>query len=274
VPGLSSLSSALNFSQDTRTSDVILIPLDYTDTPVTNDYFRFQYFPESISDGKSVNWSTKDIPGGSLPLYQWINSGERPISFTATFTTDIDFGGLDPVSGQALVQRIHASGVDSRNVDPRAAVAWLRRFTLPAYNPNVNGGGSGNTPGSDVGTVLTYAPRKLILFIPNSGIGLAGGDAGNGFTVSGNSVLVIMTQCEVTWESYFPSGFPRVVSVSLAFAQLPQFQGAVYFPSDTQNLDNLVTSGTGALGATGTPGIFAYNLKPRPGTAGIPPGTG
>jgi hypothetical protein len=35
----------------------------------------------------------------------------------------------------------------------------------------------------------------------------------------------------VTWEKFFVSGAPRIASVSLSFAQVPQYQGQIAFPS-------------------------------------------
>ena len=49
---------------------------------------RLQYFPESISDSRSANYEAKDIPGSSHPIYQWVSSGERTLSFTAVFTQE------------------------------------------------------------------------------------------------------------------------------------------------------------------------------------------
>lgn len=234
MPSLASLASALSSKLPTRVAKAYLIELDKkTDAPAKGykdnaSYIAFQYFPESISDGKAINYQQKDIPGGSLPLYQWISSGERLVSFTAVFTCDVDYmvslqspdPSADLAAGQnfsmeALQGRLKSSGQIQRNPDIRGAVAWLRRYMFPTYN------------GDDAANI-TQAPNKLRLYLPNSGLGVLGGSDMKGSSI--NSIYCVMTQCEVTWESYFQSGLPRIATVSLAFAQIPQFRGGVYFP--------------------------------------------
>jgi hypothetical protein len=189
---------------------------DQLDDPVIGP-LAFQYFPESLSDTKQVNYQRKDIPGGSLPIYQWISSGERLISFTAVFTSDTTLISNDLSLNTDLVERHKTVATRRRNVDIRAAIAWLRRHTLPAYLVN----------GSEVGVPISKAPRKLCLSLKNSGIGISGGQS---FIDSEDSITCVMTQCDVTYEAFFPTGIPRIASVSLAFAQIPQIGDVVYFP--------------------------------------------
>lgn len=229
MPSLTSLSSAIVSRTPTKTSKAYLIELDKnTDTPVKGlnspaSYVAFQYFPETLTDSKQVNFQQKEIPGGSLPLYQWISSGERLISFSVIFSCDVDYASTSIVSNetpqnpltlsanaQALQQRLKNVGQAARNPDLRGAVAWLRRYLVPTYSND-----------------YTHAPNKLRLFMPNSGIGFAGGtDASN----SRDAIHCVMTQCEVTYEAFFQSGVPRLLTVSLSFAQIPQFNGGVFFP--------------------------------------------
>jgi len=241
-PSISSLASAIGESSiGERTSSVALIELDESDTQ-DGPILRFQYFPETISDSKSVNWSPKEIPGGSLPLYQWISSGERTIAFQAVFTTDMDFStpALEVVGSKALWQSLQASGESPRNVDIRSAVLWLRRFMLPRY---------GN--GTQVGTPLTSAPRKLQLHIPGSGIGLAHGGTSS-FHDGQDFITAVMIACEVEWLQFFPSGFPRIATVNLSFAQVAQYKGQIVFPAPDSRSDSTVRIGSGE--------IFPYQL--------------
>jgi hypothetical protein len=207
VAGLASLAAKIGREdQEPLKSAAYLIELNEEDTPVGS--FSFQYFPESFQDGKTVSWQTKEIVGGSLPLYQWASSGERTISFTATFTADIDYGkGIFPK------ERLISAGQIDRNVDIRAAVYELRRLLLPNYEAG-----------------KTIAPPRLMLYLPRSGIGLAGGQTALTATNT-DSIVCVMTSCEVTWDKFFTSGAPRIATVSLAFAQVPQYKGLVTFPS-------------------------------------------
>lgn len=244
MPGLKSLASALQSKLPNRVSQAYLIELDkQTDAPVkgTSPYVAFQYFPETISDGKSINYQQKDIPGGSLPLYQWVSSGERLISFTAVFTCDVDYAAavaavpdVDAssvavdVAATSLQSRLKSAGQVQRNPDVRGAIAWLRRYMLPTYD------GTFKEP-------ITRAPNKLQLYLPNSGLGVLGGSS---FAGSIDSICCVMTQCEATYESYFPSGLLRVATVALAFAQIPQYRGGVFFPS--ANADSPIQNLAGA----------------------------
>ncbi len=251
---IQSLTAALGSYTSERKSDAFLIELGQDDRPsATPGAMRaFQYFPESISDTKATNYQQKEIPGGSLPLYQWINGGERLISFTAVFTSDVDLlnarapSGLTGVlvgRGEKIQDRLKAAGELRRNVDIRAAVAWLRSYVLPSY---ANGAASG----AQIGVPLTLAPAKVKLVLLGSGIGLAGGST----LSSPDAVDCVMTQCDVTHEKFFPSGLPRVTTVGLAFAQIAQIGGRVHFPRRDKSMNEAIA---------GTRHFLGYNMLPR-----------
>lgn len=247
MPGIASLASALSSRLPDKAKKAYLIELDETDSPCAA--FAFQYFPESISDSKNINYQQKEIPGGSLPLYQWVASGERLITFTAVFTSDVDLlpprrpGQSSAEASSGLVSRVKAAGVNSRNTDIRAAVAWLRRYTLPTYARNI-----------------TYSPSKLRLSLPGSGIGVAGGAIAG--SVLDDTVICVMTQCDVTYEAFFPSGLPRYVTVNVSFAQIPQMNGQVLFPARNDLYDNYVT-------ATGGSTSLGYDFAAEGSDAGL-----
>lgn len=275
MPGLGSLVGGIKPIASQKTSDVYITELDDNGKPAGTGIgerrqhtHRFQYFPESVSDNKAINYATKEVPGGSLPLYQWINSGERTIGFTAMFTTDVDHlrndggarkgaiqqaqdqfntsagaaggaaGGRGPNTEiltnvgpnsaiKTMYSRLTGSGVLRRNVYIPAALVWLRRFMFPRYS-------SGQ---SETGVPFTFPPRKLLLTFPGTAIHLNGG--GGTFGQAGGTVC-IMTGNDITYDAFFPSGNPRVVSVALTFAQVPQLAGRVAFPRWDQALDNVV----------------------------------
>lgn len=248
MAGLASLASMVGSSISEKRSLAYLTELKPgDDTPVSTQ--AFQYFPESLSDSKSVNWTPKEIPGGSLPLYQWSSSGERSISFTAYFSTDIDQnpdGVLTNTTDPAYTrQRLESTGQLQRNVDVRSAVTWLRQYMLPKYTSH-----------------HTLPPPKLLLYLPKSGIGIAGGETPV-TNQSPDTVLCVMTQCEITWEKFFPSGNARIASVALSFAQVPQYQGVVSFPQVGDQMTR-VTTGEGATYANTTfTGYKQYFGNPR-----------
>ena len=224
MAGVTDLASAIGTAVLNQSrSSAIILPLDVNDRIRRSDCRAFQYFPATISDQKGINWQTKEIPGGSLPLYQWISSGARQISFTAVFTSDTDL-----LSQANLPSRIQQSGQNDRNVDIRAAAVWLRQFMLPSYGQQ-----------TQLGTPTTFAPNKLVLYLQNSGIGIAGG--ASAFETN-DSIPCVMTQCDFDYTAFFPSGLPRVMTAQLSFAQIGQMKGAIAFPAaPTSNGDGTVS---------------------------------
>lgn len=248
MPTLSSLAKSLHGQIDGRTSDCCLIELDRNDSPVRGSSLVFQYYPDTIQDTKAVNYQQKEIFGGSLPLYQWVASGERLISFTATFTCDVDLlDGSSQLERTELYVRLKSAGHERRNIDIRSAILWLRQFQLPTYGNDENLAIQGKP--------LTFAPSKLLLSMPGTGIGLSGGED----RISGpNTILCIMTQCDVTYEALFASGLPRIATVQLAFAQVAQHRGGVTFPSRSSSFD-ANRRGDFVGGAE----FLGYNLTPK-----------
>ncbi len=214
MPGFTSLTQSLFSKVNERKASASLQKLG-SNGAADGKPLRFQYWPESIQDTKVVNWAPRDIPGGSLPLYQWINSGERIISFTAVFSCDMDL-----IQGEdKLVERLEAVGQAGRNVDIRGAAIWLREFMLP---------GVGELEGSE--SPISLHPAKILLELPKMGIGVTGGmtKADAAF----DQMICIMTTCDLSYDAFFPSGLPRVMTASLSFAQIAQVGNAVVFPGN------------------------------------------
>ncbi len=163
----------------------------------------FQYWPETISDEYITKWNPKDIPGGSHPLYQWTGGGGRTISFDVVFTAEIDEGlaGRLGGAGRSLAAAAPAALLPSSRytVNVAAAVAKIRSFQMGDYNG---------------GTTLSVSkpPPRLHLVLPGSQIG---GDGDS-------EIFCILLSAPVTYESFFPSGAPRIVTLSLSFAEIVQ----------------------------------------------------
>lgn len=251
---LSSLASALSPGIGQSRTRATLIELDQKTDAQTSDKFSFQYFPETISDSMGAEYSSGAVAGGSLPIGAYKRGTDRVITFTAQFSCDMNLlmktdpqdPGFVNLSAQVFDQ-LRDIKEDHRNVDIRAAVVWLRRFLLPTYKKG----------GSDVGQGLTQAPRKLLLYLPNSGIGIAGGDDDLRGALSPDMVLCYLTQCDVEYQAFFPSGLPRLASVQLSFTQCPQHGGAVFFPAATGKMDDVVRDGA----PYGDFKIYPYTVK-------------
>lgn len=256
------LTSLTNLPSVSNLARAYMQPLDLApgETPPWNsggneagNAIAFQYWPETIQDSRASEWSPKKVAGGSHPIYQWSSGGERRLSFTAMFTTDtapeesllaeVSVGntGARGAITQALggsqdpyeVQGNNPlSGIEkgTRDIDLRAVVSWLRWYTYPYY--------------ADDNDWKAYEPPKSLLVMPNMGLGYAGQD----------HVTTVMTQCDVTYEACFESGFPRLVEIALEFAEVVQGGSRVQFHNRRQmgqsgyvrNIGNyLSTSGNG-----------------------------
>lgn len=238
-----SLVSAVSPREDRNTAMAILAELDPAkDTVVPGSDLAFQYFPETITRSRSVDYVEKRGIGGSHPIYQWVSGSGRQVSFTAVFSRDEQpdtpqnaaqiAGGIlestldvaqnpinaainavTTVAGNALNGVFGASGPQANydkgrryNVPIEAAIAWLESKTYPVYNKN-----NTRRPVSP--------PPKLLLYLPNSGIFSGVGNVGG---LSKDFMTCLMTNCSIEYEAFFRSGAPRIVSVSLEFVETIQ----------------------------------------------------
>jgi hypothetical protein len=233
MAGLASLASKIASNFHEKNTTVVLREANPDGSPGTEEDFVFQYFPETLTDTKQVNYQRRNVPGTSLPAYQWIFSGERSVGFTAYFTTDVDL-----LADPEFVNEIESSGLQSRNVDIRAALLRLRGYLLPEYTEDTH--------------VVTVAPRRVYLQIEGSGIGFAGGSTKD----PRDQIYCVMTQCDITWEQFFPSGLPRIVSVQLAFAEVAQKGGSVSLPA-FRNLERDTVKG---VAEDPIVGVYKYTL--------------
>ena len=67
------LTQITNFGHNPRLQDCYLQAVDLAqgeDTPWgTADGIRFQYWPETLQDSRTSDWTPRAIPGGSHPIY-------------------------------------------------------------------------------------------------------------------------------------------------------------------------------------------------------------
>lgn len=226
------LTQITNFGHKPRLQRCYLVATDLPGGPSPesppwgDEAIAFQYWPETLTDSRTNDWTPRAIPGGSHPIYQWTHGGERTLSFTAIFTTDTNPGDnlgspaaqspdSSPGSNQnayELVQDQPLNGLDvkHRDIDLRTVVSWLRWFTYPKYN-----GSSGGE------SYRVFEPAKALLVMPNTSLGYDGSDF----------VLCVMRSCNVTYQAWFPSGLPRIIEVQLDFAEVVQSADRVGFHS-------------------------------------------
>lgn len=233
MAGLISLTRSTESFSSTRegSTDVVLIRMDPRTEELLKPSLRLQYYPDTITDSKQVNYQTREVPGASLPLYQFINGGERLISFTVHLAADLDVDSSD-------LDALDSKGLSRRNSHILASLIFLRSCMHPFYEGT----------GSDT---LTYPPPKVLLkFTGEERLDLLGGVASN--SPQDGAIITHLVSADIEFSAFFPSGRPRRVDVSVSFAQEAGYQDTVVFPSYDIELDNLLKSNgislTGVLG--------------------------
>lgn len=260
---ISSLASIVNMFAGSDPVKAQLIPLDNNGREVSEQQRAFQYFPNEISDSKSANYATKNIPGGSHPLYQFINGGDRTISFSAIFTSDEDpappgilgalQGGLELGLGSITNllggnNPLNSSGTTVHNAPVDSGVIWLRSFLYPRYQGSV-----------------ASPPPVVRLYLPNSGI--HGTTDGKSPQLVLDSVDCIMTQCDVTYDSFYRNGKQRISTVSLSFNETVQTGKANWGFADGRAFTNAWQGGTQYRGGQiGPYGVRGKDRQPDTGT--------
>lgn len=177
-------------------------------TAVFKESRAMQWFPESLSDNKAVDWEQKVVPGGSHPFYTFTGGGERTISVTVQFSCD-----HDPTFDSGVLDM--GDGKPGRSTDIRAEIQYLRQFMYAAYSKSK---GKRVTP-----------PPMASLTISNLGWGCSGTGPANSKFAAEDTVYSLMTGCDVTYPRLFPSGHPRIAEVSLTFAEIVQYDRLVRF---------------------------------------------
>lgn len=178
----------------------------------------FQYYPETVSDNRSVSLEDKYGLGGSHPIYQWTRGSAREIAFDAVFSADYATPAINNATSSkdkfetirsfvkspayatySLFVSEESRATEKHQTNIIEAVKWLRQFTYPTYAQS-----------------RAQAPKRLLLNLPNSGINHFG-DPKNPDTL-----VVLMTRCDVVYEAFFANGVPRIATVSLQFVETIQ----------------------------------------------------
>jgi len=198
---MASLGGLFSPYRPLATAQIISVePSDPTNGPVggiagnvqSQSIFKFQYWPETLSDSKGVEYAEKAVPGGSHPLYQWIRGGARRLAMLAVFSNE-----LNP----EMLAQFSSTDASKYSVDINAAVWALRRFIYPSYGTS---------------DFKAFPPEFLQLQLPNTAIG--GYDRGGP-----NDIMnAIMTRCDVEYRAWFQDGTPRYATIDLEFAEVVQ----------------------------------------------------
>lgn len=209
MSALSSIASALGISDTAEPVTMGISEFDLTASEEVDGTLQaFQYFPETINDTKAPEYARRPVPGGSHPIVQFIHGGERVISFTAMFTqakSPEDVGFLTALLNGDFNLSLNDDTKHNNQGGIPAAIAWLRSFTYPEY----------------LDTGAAKPPPAAVIYLPNSGI------VGSGEYL--DSLVGVMTECNVIYEAFHRNGAPRLAAVSLSFVEIVQTSPAWRF---------------------------------------------
>lgn len=208
------IEAIMNGPEGAEASRISILGLDSTDPQgetVVLPERAFQFWPESIQDSIEIGWQFKDIPGGSHALAQWGSNNGRTISFEVRLHRF-----MKPVEDRTIFEKIvdpfgmttpgqqYLKDMRPHNVDVEAEIRYLRAFCYPSYAVDEKSG-----------STISYAPPVAMLCVPGVSLNELGGD----------TILAVMTGCDVTYNLLFPNGKPRNATVALTFKQIVQRPG-------------------------------------------------
>ena len=176
---------------------------------------KFQYWPETLSFTGGIEWAEKPVFGGTHPLYQWVRTNGRQISFEAIFTTD---SALEASVGGGLLSVSPEKNI--RNPSLKDVLRCLQYARLPRYEGD-----------------LTVSPPPMILLVfPGAPVGFA--RISKPSKAAENSIPCVMTQCDIEHQAFFPHGELRMFRASFTFNEIVQWETTQFVSRDTISFEN------------------------------------
>lgn len=118
---------------------------------------EFMFNPPELSDSKSVNYGTLDVPGGSHPTYQYGSGGARVFTFELYLDGDRGRSGLRQKGGDGLTLLPDIVGLSVKQ-----EIAWYRSLLYPtAYSSGSFESVSPRTVLFSLGNYLRSVPCKV-----------------------------------------------------------------------------------------------------------------
>jgi len=206
MPGLFSILDG-NSNVKSGSAGALLAEVDDEGAVILDEAREFQYWPSTLEDSLEGGWQSKGIPGLNRPLQQNSMGEDRTISFTASFSADMD-GKI----GSEVEE-------DKHNVDLNAAAMWLRSLLSNDYT---------DVPGSGK---MWKSPPVLWLYLQGTQLGYnltLKHEENEAYTAYESGLHCHMRGCNITYKKWFPSGRPKLMEVGLTFAETIQIGRDIY----------------------------------------------
>jgi len=139
----------------------------------------FQFFPETISDDRQVDFNEQTLPFFSNPIPTFVSGSPRTIGFTLQFAQEM---WIPAGSGNK-----NAMKWTKHNFNVGLAVQAVRSFSY---------------------SLRGLIPQPLLLTLPGTQIG-----------IDGDSIYCLLKGYSTQYEAFFPDGQPRLASMNLTFQE-------------------------------------------------------
>jgi len=139
----------------------------------------FQFFPETISDDRQVDFNEQTLPFLTNPIPTFVSASARNIGFTLQFAQEL---WVPAGSGDKNSMRW-----TKHNFNVGLAVQAVRSFAYPLKG---------------------FIPQPLMLTLPGTQIG-----------IDGDSIFCLLKGYSTQYDAFFPDGQPRLASMNLTFQE-------------------------------------------------------
>lgn len=205
-----------------------LFRMDITGRIIGDPQGVFHLNPSSWSESKSANWVQNSVPGQSDPVFQWVSSGVKTLTFDAFVTADTsDFNVLLAKQNTAVAkpknvtEKVASLAVklfkvqvppprsteavkDPDVLDISATLDYYRSFMYPTYSdPN----------GKGIPQRLESSPPLLVLL---AGSGIA--KLRYGSRVTNKHDMWVLTDLKINITKQLPNLAPMEATVSFTLA--------------------------------------------------------
>ena len=228
----SSTVTSVDYSSYTNTDFTGLIPtgiykIDESGNILSNINYVAQFLlnPSTWEETKSSNWSPQTVPGQSDPVYQWVSSGPRTVSFEALVTKDTynyaksasptanstpsapfaTFGQIASLFAQVASPPPMTPGSNVNVLlDISDNLNYYRSLLYPKYTVNNNS------------TQLTNSPPLVVLY---SGTAINSDIPDPGNTISSNTDIWVVTSLRIRITKQMPNLAPMEALVGFELSQ-------------------------------------------------------
>jgi hypothetical protein len=139
----------------------------------------FQFFPETISDDRQVDFNEQSLPFLTNPIPTFVSASPRTVGFTLQFAQEL---WIPTGTANRTTMRW-----TKHNFDVGIAVQAVRSLAYP---------------------IIGFIPQPLLLTLPGTRIG-----------IDGDSIFCLLKGYSTQYEAFFPDGQPRLASMSLTFQE-------------------------------------------------------